>query len=73
MSGGLVRPVLFLVFSDSEPEAQRGDRCRRGKGDDAYQHIAARVLPQQHRAERAPRGGLSPHYKCVRRPGKCRE
>ena len=38
-----------------------------------HQHVAARVLPQQHRAERAPCGGLSPHDKCVRRPGKCRE
>ena len=41
-------------FSVSEPEAQRGERCRRGKGDNAYQHITARVLPQQHRAEHAP-------------------
>ena len=36
-------------------------------------YIATRVLPQQHRAEHAPCGGLSLHYKRVRRPGKCRE
>ena len=50
---------LFLIFSVSEPEAQRGDDHRRGKADNAYQHIAACVLPQQHCAERAPCGGLS--------------
>ena len=47
-------PPFLLVFSVSEPEAQRGDRRRRGKGDDGHQHIAARVLPQQHRAEHCP-------------------
>ena len=71
--GSAYPPRLFLIFSVSEPEAQRGDDHRRCKGDDGHQHIAARVLPQQHRAEHAPCGGLSLHYKRVRRPGKCRE
>ena len=70
---GLSAPAFFLVFSASEPDAQRGDRRCRGEGEHGHQHIAARVLPQQHRAEDAPCGGLSPHDKCVRRPGKCRE
>ena len=51
---GFVRPAFFLVFPVFEPETQRSDRRRRGKGDDGHQHIAARVLPQQHRAEHAP-------------------
>ena len=49
-----VRPVFFLVFSVSEPNAQCDDDHRRCKGDDSHQHIAACVLPQQHRAEHAP-------------------
>ncbi|EEC57500.1 hypothetical protein BACPEC_02009 [[Bacteroides] pectinophilus ATCC 43243] len=67
VSGGLIRSVFSTVFSVSEPEAQRSDCCRRCKGDDAHQHIAACVLPQQHRAEAAPCGGLSLHCKCVHR------
>ena len=65
---GFVRPAFFLCYSLllSRKHSAVIDR-RRGKGDDGHQHIAARVLPQQHRAECAPRGGLSPHYKCVRR------
>ena len=64
---------LFLIFSVSEPEAQRGDRCRCGKGDDGHQHIAARVLPQQHRAERAPYGCLPLPDDCARRLRQDRE
>ena len=56
--GSAYPPRLFLIFSVSEPEAQRGDDHRRCKGDDGHQHIAARVLPQQHRAEHAPCGRL---------------
>ena len=43
MSGVLVRPAFFLGFSVSEPEAQHGDRRRRGEGEHGHQHIAARV------------------------------
>ena len=73
VSGVLVRPVFSPVFSVSEPEAQRGDRRRRGKGDDGHQHIAARVLPQQHCAEAAPCGGLPRSDKCVCRLHQHRE
>ena len=63
----LICPAFFLIFSFPEPEAQCGDDHRCCKADNAHQHIAARVLPQQHRAEHAPCGGLSLHCKCVRR------
>ena len=55
MSVRFVRPAFFLVFSVSEPEAQRGERCRRGKGDNGHQHIAARVLPNTPHAAVCPR------------------
>ena len=71
--GSVCPSRLFLVFSVSEPEAQRSDRCRRGKGDDGHQHIAARVLPQQHRAERAPYGCLPLPDDRARRLHQCRE
>ena len=50
--------VGFLsAFLLAQPHANDGqdDGCR--KRCNPHQHIAAGVLPQQHRAEAAPRGG----------------
>ena len=79
--GSAYPPRLFLIFSVSEPEAQRGDDHRRCKGDDGHQHIAACVLPQQHRAERAPCGCLPRpddrarrlHQRCAQQHTHCGE
>ena len=56
VSVGLARPTFFLIFSVSEPNAQRDNRCRRCKGNDVHRHMVARVLPQQYRAEAASNG-----------------